>query len=95
MTVVTQCEMIVGFLTPHRCPNRAVTKCIKCNREFCDEHVEITTGGLICLACQQGLAQPLAVAQTARDFDESDLMTFSTIGAFTSDNDDDTFADLS
>ena len=94
MAVITQCEMVVGFLTPHRCPNRAVTKCAKCGREFCDEHVELTAGGLVCLACQQGLTQPLAVAQTARDFDESDMVAFSTIGTFEAD-DDDTFADLS
>lgn len=93
MAIVTQCEMIVGFLVPHRCPNRVVAKCTKCGREFCDEHVEITPGGLVCLACQQGLTQPLAVSQTARDFDEADLVVFSTIGTFAED--DDTFADFS
>ncbi|MFN8454686.1 MAG: hypothetical protein U0401_08470 [Anaerolineae bacterium] len=94
MTALTQCEMIVGFLTPHRCPNKAVTHCIKCSRSFCDEHVEITAGGLVCLACQQGLAQPVAVAETARSFDATDVLVFQSVGTFDSD-DDDTFSDLS
>ncbi len=94
MAIITQCEMIIGFLVPHRCANKVVTQCVKCGRSFCDEHVELTAGGLVCLACQQGLDQPVAVAQTARDFDETDLVVFSTVGAFDHD-DDDTFANFS
>ena len=36
-----QCAMIVGYLVPHRCPNKALATCIKCGRRFCDEHVAI------------------------------------------------------
>lgn len=91
--MAAQCEMIIGFLVPHRCPNRAVTTCIKCNRQFCEEHLRIEPGGLICTACLQGLEQPIAVPQTARDFDEGDLVVFEDIGGF--DDEDDIFADLS
>ncbi len=91
--MAAQCEMIVGFLVPHRCPNKAVTACVKCGRRFCDGHVNIMPGGLICTACQQGLEQPVAVAQTARTFDDEDILVFSSTGAF--DEADDLFADLS
>ncbi len=87
-----QCEMIVGFLVPHRCNNMAMTACAKCGRQFCEEHVSLTGGGVVCLACQRGLAQPVAVAETARDFDEQDILIFAAADSF--DNDD-TFADLS
>lgn len=88
-----QCEMIVGFLTPHRCPHVGMTTCAKCGRLFCDEHVGLTPGGLICLACQRGLAQPVAVPEVARTFDASDMVYFSSVGSF--DDEDDAFADLS
>ena len=91
--MVQQCEMIVGFLVPHRCLNPAVAACAKCSRQFCDEHLGITQGGLICTACQQGLDQPVAVAETARDFNEADILVFASADAF--DDDGDTFADLS
>jgi hypothetical protein len=92
--LVDQCEMVVGFLVPHRCPNRMVSHCIKCGRSFCDEHLEITPGGLVCLACQQGLDQPVAVAETARSFDAADVLVFQSVGTFDND-DDDMFSDLS
>ena len=91
--MAAQCEMVVGFLVPHRCANKAVTTCIKCGRRFCDEHVSIVQDGLVCTACQQGLEQPVSVAQTARTFDEDDILVFSSVGAF--DDDDDVFSDLS
>jgi len=88
-----QCSMIVGYLVPHRCPNDALAACVKCGRKFCDEHVSITQGGLLCLACQQGLAQPVAVSQVARDYTADDIAAFALVGA--ADTDDDTFSDLS
>lgn len=92
--MAAQCEMIVGFLVPHRCANRAVTTCAQCNRQFCEEHVTIMPGGLICTACQQGLEQPVAVSQTARSFDEADLLLFAAGDVF-DDDVDDMFTDLS
>lgn len=92
----TTCEMIVGYLVPHKCPHRAVSKCQKCGRQFCDEHLSIEQGGLICTACQQGLEQPVAIAATARTFTEDDLATFYVTDIFDDNYDEgDTFADLS
>lgn len=88
-----QCEMVIGFLIPHPCPNQAVAACTRCNLLFCEEHLNLTPGGLVCSACQQGLDQPVAVAPVAREFDQSDLARFSSLSAF--DSDDDMFSDLS
>jgi hypothetical protein len=88
-----QCAMIVGYLVPHRCPNRALAKCIKCGRLFCDEHVAIVTEGLLCLACQQGLGQPVLVEQTARNFTAQDIAVFTM--AADQETGDDSLSDLS
>lgn len=90
------CEMIIGYLVPHPCPNQAVGKCQKCGRQFCDEHLSIEQSGLICTACQQGLEQPIAIAETARTFTEADLATFKPSDIFDDDYDEgDIFSDLS
>jgi hypothetical protein len=88
-----QCAMVVGYLVPHRCPNQALATCIKCGRKFCDEHVAIVQGGLICLACQQGIDQPVLVSQVAQDYTADDIAVFSRVGEL--DSADDTFSDLS
>jgi len=88
-----QCAMIIGYLVPHRCPNPSLATCIKCSRQFCDEHVSIVQGGLMCLACQQGVEEPVLVSRVAQDYTAEDIAMFSTVGA--SDSTDDTFADLS
>ncbi len=88
-----QCAMIVGYLVPHRCPNSGLATCARCGRPFCDEHIAISQGGLVCLACQQGVEQPVAVAEVARDYTSAEIAAFSTVGS--ADADGDTFADLS
>ena len=94
-----QCEMIVGFLVPHRCDNASLGKCVKCGRLYCDEHVSVTPQGLMCLACQQGLDKPVALAATATDYSDHDLATFAAASAWERDDDidstSDTFSDLS
>ena len=90
---MAQCSMVVGYLVPHRCPNKALATCIKCGRAFCDEHVSIQQSGLLCLACQQGLEQPVLTARVAQDYTAEDIALFSTVGA--RDTVADTFADLS
>ena len=95
-----QCEMVVGFLVPHRCDHAALGKCVKCGRGFCDEHVSVTAAGMTCLACQQGLEQPIALPITAQTYTPNDIMVFtaaSTYNDFDDDNDkdDEAFADLS
>ena len=92
--MAAQCEMIIGFLVPHRCPTRALAPCLKCNRHFCDEHLDIMHGGLVCTACQQGLEQPVVISQAARTFDDADILVFSSFEDF--DEESDTiFSDLS
>jgi recombinational DNA repair protein (RecF pathway) len=88
-----QCAMIVGYLVPHRCPNKALATCIKCGRQFCDEHVSIVPEGLLCLACQQGIDQPVLVAQVAHEYSPEDMAAFAVASDW--DASDDTFADLS
>ncbi len=87
------CAMIVGYLVPHRCPNKALATCIKCGRRFCDEHVSIVQEGLICLACQQGLEQPVLVPQVAEDYTAADMAVFAHASDW--DSAEDMFADLS
>jgi recombinational DNA repair protein (RecF pathway) len=90
---MAQCAMIVGYLVPHRCPNKALATCIKCGRQFCDEHVSIVQEGLLCLACQQGFEQPVLVAQVAQDYTAEDMAAFARASDW--DSSEDTFADLS
>ncbi len=65
--MAAQCEMVVGFLVPHRCDNPALGNCRQCGRGFCEEHLEITPQGMICTACRQGLDQPVASARNRAD----------------------------
>lgn len=88
-----QCEMIIGYLVPHRCEHPALSHCLKCGRGFCDEHISITPQGLICLACQQGLEQPVVLPITAQTFSAEDLATFNAASQW--EQDDDLFSDLS
>jgi hypothetical protein len=94
-----QCEMIIGYLVPHRCEHPALGRCVKCGRGYCDEHVTLQPQGLLCLACQQGLDQPVALPLTAQTFTQTDLATFAALSAWESDDtdsaDSDLFADLS
>jgi recombinational DNA repair protein (RecF pathway) len=92
-----QCEMIIGYLVPHRCENPALGTCSRCGRGYCDEHVQVRQGGLVCLACEQGLEQPVTLPITARTFDAADLATFSALSAMDdeADRSGDLFSDLS
>jgi hypothetical protein len=93
-----KCEMIIGYLVPHRCENPSLGKCVKCGRGFCDEHTNATKEGRMCLACQQGLDMPVALPIAAALFTPTDLDAFGRSSRF-NDNDDvdkgDMFSDLS
>ena len=90
-----KCEMIIGYLVPHRCENPSLGRCVKCGRGFCDEHINTTKEGRVCLACQQGLNQPVALPIAAAAFTAADLITFNRYSD-TDDNDSgDMFSDLS
>ena len=91
-----QCEMIIGYLVPHRCDHPALGRCTKCGRLFCEEHLVVSPSGKICLADQQGLDQPIALPLTAATFSQADIDLFNR--ASTLDDDDrsgDMFSDLS
>jgi len=91
-----QCEMIIGYLVPHKCENPALGKCVNCGRGFCDEHTSMTQSGRMCLACQQGLEIPVALPISAAIFTPSDLDRFGRSSTWDDDDDrDDMFSDLS
>ena len=90
-----KCEMIIGYLVPHRCDNPALGKCIKCGRGFCDEHTNQTREGRVCLACQQGLDMPVALPIAAAAFTLTDLDTFNRASTWDDDDRADMFSDLS
>jgi hypothetical protein len=90
-----QCEMIIGYLVPHRCENPSLGACVKCGRGFCDEHTNQTKGGRICLACQQGLDMPIALPIAAATFTATDLDTFNRASMLDDDDRADMFSDLS
>ncbi len=92
---LARCEMIVGYLVPHRCDNPALGRCSKCGRGYCEEHVELRPDGLMCLACLQGLDQPVALPLTAQTYTPADIALFDTVDTWDNDDGDDMFADLS
>ncbi len=87
-----QCAMIVGYLVPHRCTNGALATCIKCGRQFCDEHVTILENGLVCQACQRGFSQPVLYSPGGQGYTSDDLVVFSAISS--QDTSEDAFSDL-
>ena len=87
-----QCEMIIGFLIPHRCENPALGHCSQCGRGFCDEHIQVTPSGLICLACSQGLSQPVAIPLTAQTFTPEDISAFRAASAWEQEDEADIFS---
>jgi len=91
--MASQCEMIIGFLVPRRCENPALGNCGNCGRGYCEEHIEVTSQGLLCQACSQGLEQPVALPITAQSFSDEDLALFDQVSRF--DSDDGVFSDLS
>ncbi len=90
-----QCEMIIGYLVPHRCENPSLGKCVKCGRGFCDQHTNQTSEGRMCLACQQGLDQPIALPIAAGIFTAAELDSFQRASTWNNDDNADMFSDLS
>jgi recombinational DNA repair protein (RecF pathway) len=90
-----KCEMILGYLVPHRCENPSLGRCVKCGRGFCDEHINMTREGRVCLACQQGLDQPVALPIAAATFTAADLIAFDRHSDMDDNDRADMFSDLS
>jgi len=87
--------MIIGYLVPHRCENPALGTCIKCGRGYCDEHTNQTRDGRMCLACEQGLDQPVALPIAASTYNQDDIDAFSHASMWDNDDRADMFSDLS
>ncbi len=90
-----QCAMIIGYLVPHRCDKAALGTCLRCGRQYCDDHLAVTAEGLMCTACQQGFDQPVALPITQQAYDAADLLVFSRLSEWSDEEGSDTFADLS
>ncbi|MEW6028302.1 MAG: hypothetical protein ACOYZ8_10945 [Chloroflexota bacterium] len=90
-----QCEMILGYLVPHRCEHPALTHCYNCGRGYCDEHVNKTSKGMLCLACEQGLDQPIALPIAASTFTAADIDAFNRASTWDDNDSGDMFSDLS
>ena len=50
-----RCQMIIGFLIPRPCENKARSTCIQCGKAVCDEHAVVLDTGIVCAACHQGI----------------------------------------
>jgi hypothetical protein len=51
-----QCELIIGYLLPRRCEEKAIDACSKCGRATCDLHMRVGDSGLLCRDCYEGRA---------------------------------------
>lgn len=45
------CEMIIGYLLPRQCEEKAVIECSKCGRSVCEHHARIGDQGVLCRDC--------------------------------------------
>jgi hypothetical protein len=68
---------------------------VKCGRGYCDEHTNQTPEGRVCIACQQGLDQPIALPIAAATFTPADLDTFQRASMWDEDDRAEMFSDLS
>ena len=68
---------------------------MKCGRGYCDEHTNQTKEGRVCLACLQGLDQPVALPIAAATFTAAELESFNRAGMGDDDDSGDMFSDLS
>jgi len=68
---------------------------MKCGRGYCDEHTNQTRAGRVCLACEQGLDQPIALPIAAATFTAAELDSFQRASAWDDNDSADLFSDLS
>jgi hypothetical protein len=57
-----QCALIIGYLLPRRCEEKASDICVQCGREVCQHHTRIGDMGLLCRDCYEEV-QPRAAEQ--------------------------------
>jgi recombinational DNA repair protein (RecF pathway) len=48
-----QCALIIGYLLPRRCEEKATDQCVQCGRDVCQHHTRIGDAGLLCRDCYE------------------------------------------
>ncbi len=46
-----QCELIIGYLLPRQCEEKAINLCTNCGRGMCELHTSMGDHGLLCRDC--------------------------------------------
>ncbi len=69
-----RCNFIPGKILTRQCPNKATCRCLKCNRDMCNEHAMPTSAGIMCVECTAG--KPLT------PFHEEDIYTDEEMALF-------------
>ena len=87
--------MIIGFLVPHRCDEATIGACVKCQRRYCQDHVQLGPAGILCTACAEGRAQPLDAASNVIPLGAADVAAFAAAEAIDRGDDAAAFSDVS
>lgn len=91
-----QCEMIIGYLLPRRCEEKAVVKCSKCGRMVCDLHTRIGDEGVLCRDCFEHI--PPRTLKDKPELPEAVrrvIYTREDFGVFEAEAEEEAFASLS
>ena len=46
-----QCDLVIGYLLPRQCEEKADNTCRRCGRMVCDLHTRMGDEGLLCRDC--------------------------------------------
>ena len=87
--------MVIGFLVPHRCGEVPIGACAKCQRRYCQDHLELGPAGLLCTACVEGRASAVAPDIQQARFEAADVAAFAAAEAADRGDEPAAFSDLS
>jgi hypothetical protein len=87
--------MVIGFLVPHRCGEATIGACAKCQRRYCQDHLELGPAGLLCIACTEGRAQPVVPDLHHAPLGPADVAAFAAAEAADRGDTSAEFSDLS
>ena len=91
-----QCDLVVGYLLPRRCEEKAVKQCQNCNRGVCELHTRIGDQGFLCRDCyEEGAPRAVEDVQPLAAPVQNTIYSRDDFGYFDSDSADDTFSTLS
>ena len=90
--VAKKCELIVGYLIPHRCGRKAVAVCVKCGRGVCEMHAHTGDAGVLCRDCYEG--QQAQVGSPVGGAVYGPAYTVQDYGLFDQESEQDTFSTL-